>query len=327
MGVAVDWLGTKGGMEERLVPAAGVPLHTVRFGAPKAGMLSKLACLVRLVPAALSARTILRRLGAKVVLGMGGYPSLPGVFASLGWLARRLIHEQNVVPGLANRLLAPLSHNVLTSHRETFAGGRALVTGNPIRDEFGEVEDTEKRYAARKGDLSLLVLGGSQGARSLNEGVPSALARQKSRWRVEHAAGKSGVEATRKAYEVAGVEAEVGGYFDDACARMARADLVICRAGASTVAEVAAVGVASVLVPYPHAGSHQMANARSLEKDGAAMVVEDARLGTPSVLDGTLEGLASRERLLEMAVRARATSSPDAARKVALACEQELRHV
>lgn len=323
MGIAVDWLGTKGGMEERLVPEAGLPLHTVRFAAPKGGLAGLAACLARLVPAALAARKVLRGLDARVVLGMGGYPSLPGVFAALGGLARRLVHEQNVVPGLANRLLAPLAHGVLTSHPGTLAKHGPQLTGNPVAGRFAGIPEPAERFKGREGRLRLLVIGGSQGARALNEGVPNAL-KGSDRWSVEHAAGESSVESTRGAYESAGVTHEVGAYFGDVDRRMADADLVVCRAGAATVAEIACVGAASILVPYPHARSHQRKNAAALVESGAALVLDDAKAADGKVLAKMLADLSDRGRLLEMAENARKGARPDAAREVALACGREM---
>ena len=327
MGIAVSWLGSSGGMEERLVPDAGFKLHTVRFAAPKPGMLGKIACAFRLMPAIASARKVLRSINAKVVLGLGGYPSLPGVVASLGGLARRLIHEQNAAPGLANRILAPVSHRVLTSHKGTLARYKAEVTGNPVRRQFAGVAEPNERFRARKGKLRLLVLGGSQGARTLNAGVPAAMSGKGDAWQVEHAAGKSAVEHTRQAYEEAKVEAVVDAYFSDMDDRMARADLVICRAGASTVAELACVGVASVLVPYPHAGGHQKKNTTTLVGAKAAIELDDKAVLDKESFSALIAKMSDRNKLLEMAKGARKASAADAAHKVALACQSEIANV
>ena len=327
MGIPVSWLGTAGGMEERLVPDAGVPLHTVRFATPSGGILGRLACMLNLPRAALAARKVLREVDAKVVLGLGGYPSLPGVFASLGGLARRLIHEQNVIPGLANRLLAPFAHRVLTSHPGTLPSSRAQVTGNPIRRQFSVVPEPQERFAGREGPLRLLVIGGSQGAITLNKFVPATLGQMDVDWRVEHAAGESAVDSTVREYEKASVPAEVKAYFPDVDSRMASADLVICRAGAATIAELACVGVASILVPYPHARAHQKANAATLVDAGAAVDLADEAMSKQDRLAGLLAEMASRDKLLGMAVKARSLARADAAKEVALACEREMRSV
>ena len=329
MDVAVAWLGLSGGLEQRLVPAAGFDLRTVSCRAPGTGAVARISLMARLVPAARAARRILRELDARAVLGLGGYPSLPGMLAALGSRARRLIHEQNVLPGLANRLLAPFVHAILASSARTFSGARVRVTGNPVRAEFADQPEPADRLAA-DGPRRLLVLGGSQGARSLNQGVPQALGQlpDKEDWITEHAAGAGATAKVTAAYQEHGIDAEVADYFDDIAARMARAHLVICRAGASTVAELACLGTAAILVPYPHARGHQRANAIELEQAGAARIIDDAiALQRPQELAAVITAMGGAADLIAMAGRARALGKPDADRDVAAACMEQLKHV
>jgi UDP-N-acetylglucosamine--N-acetylmuramyl-(pentapeptide) pyrophosphoryl-undecaprenol N-acetylglucosamine transferase len=259
------------------------------------------------------------RIRPDVVLGMGGYVAFPGgMMASL--LARPLaVHEQNAVAGLTNRLLAGVADRVLTAFPEALGG--AEWTGNPVRAEIAALAEPEARYAGRRGPLRLLVVGGSLGAQALNEAVPRALAQipGAERPRVVHQSGDKHLESLRANYAAAGVEAEPVAFIDDMAARYAEADLVVCRAGAITVAEISAGGVASVLVPYPHAvDDHQTANARFLAERGAAILLPQAEL-TPEKLASTLRAL-DRPRLLEMARKARALGKPEAARLVAERC-------
>jgi UDP-N-acetylglucosamine--N-acetylmuramyl-(pentapeptide) pyrophosphoryl-undecaprenol N-acetylglucosamine transferase len=259
------------------------------------------------------------RIRPDVVLGMGGYVAFPGgMMASL--LARPLaVHEQNAVAGLANRVLAGVADRVMTAFPDALGG--ADWTGNPVRTEIAALPGPEARYAGRSGPLRLLVVGGSLGAQALNDAVPRALALipHAERPRVVHQSGERHLEALRANYAAAGVEAEPVAFIEDMAARYAEADLVVCRAGAITVAEISAGGVASVLVPYPHAvDDHQTANARFLAERGAAILLPQREL-TPDKLASTLRAL-DRPRLLEMARKARALGKPEAARLVAERC-------
>jgi UDP-N-acetylglucosamine--N-acetylmuramyl-(pentapeptide) pyrophosphoryl-undecaprenol N-acetylglucosamine transferase len=319
-GWKVVWMGAKSGMEGRLVPKRGFEMAWIRARAlrgkgPLAAMLLPLNLLVGFWQ---SARAIFR-IRPDVVLGMGGYVAFPGgMMASL--LARPLaVHEQNAVAGLANRVLAGLADRVMTAFPDALGG--AQWTGNPVRAEIAALAEPGARYAGRSGALRLLVVGGSLGAQALNEAVPRALALipGAERPRVVHQSGERHLEALRANYAAAGVEAEPVAFIDDMAARYAEADLVICRAGAITVAEISAGGVASVMVPYPHAvDDHQTANARFLAGRGAAILLPQKEL-TPEKLASTLRAL-DRPRLLEMARKARALGKPDAARLVAERC-------
>ena len=328
-GVPVGWLGTAGGMEEDLVGKTSIGLVTVKYTMPKPGAVGRIAAALRVTGAAFDARAMLRRLNPRVVLGLGGYPSLPGVLATLGTNVKRVIHEQNVLPGAANRLLAPLAHRILTSSDETFAGkAKVRNTGNPVRDEFEGIAQPRQRYASRSGPLRLLVTGGSQGASSLNAALPLALAGSKGIWQVSHAAGSSKAAAKlSQEYANAKVKAEVAVFFDDMAKRMIDADLMVCRAGAATTAELACVGLPSILIPYPHAGAHQRANADVLVKAGGALRMEDEQLRHNGSLAELLSSIANRDKLQEMAQKTRRLQKPNSALEVARECAQFLADV
>ncbi len=319
-GWGVVWLGTRNGMEANLVPARGYEIIWVRFsGLRGKGILAKLLLPMNLLIAFWqSARAIFAR-RPDVVLGMGGYISFPGgMMASL--LNRPLaIHEQNSVAGLANRVLARLADRVLVSFPETLARGEFV--GNPVRAEIARLASPAERYAARSGPLRLLVVGGSLGAAALNDVVPKALARipEAARPIVTHQSGDKHIVALRANYAAAGVAAELVPFIEDMAAAYADADVVICRAGATTVAELAATGVASLLVPFPFAvDDHQTTNARYLVDRGAAILEQQSEL-TPDRLAEILGGL-TRDALRQMAERARAAARPDATEAVARAC-------
>jgi UDP-N-acetylglucosamine--N-acetylmuramyl-(pentapeptide) pyrophosphoryl-undecaprenol N-acetylglucosamine transferase len=327
-GVAVSWLGTRRGLEARVVPAAGYPLETMRVaGLRGKGVTRLLLAPFMLLVALLQALVILLRLRPQAVLGMGGFASGPG--GVVAWLLRRplLIHEQNSVAGMTNRWLAPLAHTVM----EAFPGSmpakyRPVHTGNPVRVEITRLPEPAERLAQPPGGgLRVLVIGGSLGAHALNTTVPAALARLSpgNSCSVRHQTGAADVDAVRQAYAEAGIEAQVSAFIDDMAAAYAWADLVVCRAGALTVAELAVVGVAAILVPFPHAtDDHQTGNARFLADAGAAILVPQETL-EPERLGQLLDDFAARrEVLLEMAGRARSLALPQAARRVAELCLQ-----
>jgi len=319
-GWRVVWLGAKTGMEATLVPKHGYEMAWVRFsGLRGKGLLRALALPLNLLVAFWqSARAILAR-RPDVVLGMGGYISFPGgMMASL--LRRPLaIHEQNSVAGLANKVLARLADRVLQAFPQALPG--AQLCGNPVRREIAALAPPRARAAMRAGRLKLLVLGGSLGAKALNEAMPLALALlpEEVRPEVTHQAGAPHLEALRQGYAAADVRAEALGFIDDMARRYGDADVVICRAGALTVAELACAGVASILVPFPYAvDDHQTANAKYLSACGAAILLPQAELSAERLAD-LLRGF-TRERLLEMAEKARALGKPDATEAVARVC-------
>lgn len=328
-GCQVRWLGTAKGLESEIVPQAGFPIDYISIGGLRGkGMATLLLAPFRLAQAMWQAVGVIRRERPDVVLGVGGFVTGPG--GAMSWLMGRplVIHEQNAVAGLTNRLLAPLAKVVCEAFPGTFNGKAHVVcTGNPVRAEIVAIAEPTQRFEARKGQpLRLLVLGGSLGALALNQNVPLALAQLPAGERpvVRHQAGKRTVEAARAAYAEAGVEAEVSEFISDMAEAYAWADLVICRAGALTVCELAAAGVGAVMVPYPHAvDDHQTRNARYLSENGAGLLLPQAQL-TPEALVGVLrrigQGERARETLLTMATAARALAMPQATTLVADIC-------
>jgi UDP-N-acetylglucosamine--N-acetylmuramyl-(pentapeptide) pyrophosphoryl-undecaprenol N-acetylglucosamine transferase len=319
-GWRVVWLGAKTGMEAALVPKQGYEMAWVRFsGLRGKGLLRALALPLNLLIAFWqSARAILVQ-RPDVVLGMGGYISFPGgMMASL--LARPLlVHEQNSIAGLANKVLSRLADRVLQAFPGTLPGAR--LSGNPVRREIAALPAPRARMAERTGRLKLLVIGGSLGAQALNETLPQALALLDDdvRPEVTHQAGAKHIESVQAGYAAAGVRAQALAFIDDMARCYGEADLVICRAGALTVAELACAGVASILVPFPHAvDDHQTANAKFLSARGAALLLPQAELSAKGLAD-LLRGL-TRERLLDMAQKARVLGKPDATEVVARAC-------
>lgn len=330
-GWAVSWVGTRRGIEARVVEAAGVPLHFIAARGLRGG-LRRAHSLAAMAVALVQSLGILLRLRPALVLGMGGYAAAPGGVAA--WLLRRplLIHEQNAVPGLANRLLARLAAGVMESFPGTFprrGGGWPRTTGNPVRPGISALPAPAVRFAdpGRSGGMRVLALGGSQGAESLNRALPAAAAAAAARAGaplvIRHLAGEGWLEATRERYREAGVEADVAAFAEDMARAYAWADLVVCRAGASTVAELTAAGVGSVLVPYPWSmDDHQGANARYLEERGAARVVADGGDLAPRLAALLGELAADPPRRLAMAEAARAGGVRDAARRVVECCRE-----
>ena len=317
-GWQVVWMGARGGMEERLVPRHGIPTAWIRARAARGkGIVQKLLLPLNLLYSFWESARRIRSLRPDVVLGMGGYVAFPGgMMASL--LGRPLaLHEQNAIAGLANRVLAGVADKVMVAFPEALKRGE--WTGNPVRRDIAAVPPPEQRFAGRSGALRVLVVGGSLGAQALNEAVPRALALLADKPRVVHQSGEKHLESLRASYAAAGVQGELVAFIDDMARRYAEADLVICRAGAVTIAELSAAGTASVLVPFPHAvDDHQTANARFLAERGAAVLLPQSEL-TPQRL-AKLIGELDRAALLEMARKARALGKPDAARLVARRC-------
>ncbi|MGB0129107.1 MAG: undecaprenyldiphospho-muramoylpentapeptide beta-N-acetylglucosaminyltransferase [Rhodocyclaceae bacterium] len=319
-GWRVVWMGNPEGMEAQLVPGRGYEMAWVRFGALRGkGLVRKLLLPLNLLRGFWQAFRELGRVGPDVVLGMGGYITFPGGMMAVLRGIPFAIHEQNSVAGLANKVLAKVADCVLTGFPETVGKGRHV--GNPVRDVIASLPAPAQRYSGRSGPINLLVVGGSLGAAALNECVPKALAliSAEKRPSVVHQAGARNIDGLRSGYQSAGVKAEILPFIDDMAARYAWADVVLCRAGALTIAELAAAGVASLLVPYPHAvDDHQTENARFLERTGGAVLLPQAEL-SPQRLAQLLGDL-SRHELAAMAEKARGVARPDATRTVAQAC-------
>jgi len=324
-GVAVVWLGTAGGMEARVVPANGFAIEWVRVaGIRGKGAGAWLLAPFRLARAVVDAIGVMRRRRPGVVLGAGGFVSGPGGIAA--WLLRipLLIHEQNAVAGLTNRWLARLAREVLEAFPGSFGPGvRARCIGNPVRADIAAIPPPALRFADRAGRARVLVIGGSQGARRLNELLPEAVARLAPAARPEilHQTGARHLEATRAAYARAGVAAEVRAFIDDMAAAYAWADFAICRAGALTIAELQAAGLGAILVPFPAAvDDHQTRNAEFLVRAGAAVLAPEAGLDAER-LAGAIAALADdRARRRQMAEAARAGGVTDAAATLADLC-------
>ena len=318
----VVWMGARGGLEARLVPARGYPVEWIRAVALRGkGLAAKLLLPLNLLIGFWQSGIAIFRIRPDVVLGMGGYVAFPGgMMASL--LARPLaVHEQNAIAGLTNRVLAGVADKSLAAFPDALKN--AEWTGNPVRAEIAAIAQPAARYAGRSGPLRLLVVGGSLGAQALNDAVPKALALipEGIRPSVLHQAGEKNLAALKHNYQSSGVRGELLAFIDDMARRYAEADLVICRAGAMTIAELSAGGMASVLVPFPHAvDDHQSANARFLADQGAAILLSQKEL-TAEALANLVRSL-DRKALLAMAEQARSLGKPDAARIVADRCAE-----
>jgi UDP-N-acetylglucosamine--N-acetylmuramyl-(pentapeptide) pyrophosphoryl-undecaprenol N-acetylglucosamine transferase len=354
-GWRVVWLGNATGMEATLVPQHDIPMEFVRFGGLRGkGLRTQLMLPLNLLRACGESLRILRRIKPDVVLGMGGYITFPaGIMTALSGRAL-VMHEQNSVAGLANKVLAKFARRVLVAFPGALPKGE--WTGNPIREEVINVAPPVQRYAARSGPLRLLVVGGSLGAAALNDTVPKALALLPAHQRphVMHQAGAKHMDALRANYAAAGLTpnatqhgarddlqdkggiaaqgseqkmtsegdarlVELVPFIDDIATAYAQADVVICRAGAMTIAEIAAVGVAALFVPFPFAvDDHQTGNAAFLADHGAAILIQQRDLDATR-LANWLAGL-TRATLAEMAEKARALAKPDATAQVARVC-------
>jgi UDP-N-acetylglucosamine--N-acetylmuramyl-(pentapeptide) pyrophosphoryl-undecaprenol N-acetylglucosamine transferase len=324
---SVVWLGTHRGLEARVVPAAGFDIEWVSIGGLRGkGLKTLLAAPFRLLLALAQSLRVMVRHKPAAVLGMGGFVSGPGGIAA--WLTRRplVIHEQNAVAGLTNRLLARLARVVLQAFPGSFSSRvGARTVGNPVRADIAALPGPRERWEGRSGRVRLLVFGGSLGARTLNLLVPAALALVPDAERpdVRHQTGDRTAAEAADAYRAAGIEARLDTYIEDMAEAYAWADVVICRAGALTVAEVAAVGLPAVFIPFPAAvDDHQTANASALADAGAATIIQERDL-TPEQLARVIrEWLADRSMLLERAERARAQARPDALANITGICLQ-----
>ena len=324
-GLSVFWLGTREGLEAKLVPEHGVEFEAVSFrGVRGKGLRTLLLGPYALLAACFDSLSIMRRRRPSVVLGFGGFASFPGALMGVATGRPLVLHDANAVAGLANRILAYGADRILLGFPDAFAGRHARKSswvGNPLRDSITQLPPPDARFAGRTGPLRLLVVGGSLGAQALNRRVPPALARiaEASRPHVVHQSGARNLEPLRAAYRDAGVDAECVAFIDDMAARYAWADLVVCRGGAITVAELAAVGLGAIVVPLPGAiADEQTANADFLADNGAAYRIAQHEL-TPERLAAVLEST-TRSQALAMANAARDVGRRDAADRVADVC-------
>ena len=321
-GWRVHWLGAPGSMESELVPPRGIAFEPVQFGGVRGKGLKTLALLpLKLLRAFWQSLQVVRRVRPDVVVGLGGYITFPGgMMASL--LGKPLVlHEQNSVAGMANKVLARLADRVFTAFPQVLDA--AAWVGNPLREAFTAQPAPAERFAGRSGPLRLLVVGGSLGAKALNDTVPQALALipADQRPQVIHQSGAKQIDALRASYAAAGVQATLTPFIDDTASAFAQADLVIARAGASTVTEIAAVGAAALFVPFPFAvDDHQTTNARFLVAQGGGWLVPQAEL-TPQGLADQLQKL-TRAELLARAQNAYQQRKTNATREVVVACEE-----
>ncbi|HEX5953975.1 MAG TPA: undecaprenyldiphospho-muramoylpentapeptide beta-N-acetylglucosaminyltransferase [Rhodanobacteraceae bacterium] len=323
--VPVLWLGAEGGMENRIVPEHRVAMRTLHVkGLRGKGLRRRLAAPWMLARALIGAWRVLREANPRSVLSMGGYVAGPGGIAA--WLQRRplLVHEQNRIAGFTNRVLARCARRVMSGFSDAFpARARAEWTGNPVRADIAMLPAPAERLAHRAGAPRLLVLGGSLGARTLNLGLPNALSRIPAdrRPEVRHQCGAAHSDATCAAYARVDVQASIEPFIADMAAAYAWADLVICRAGALTLAELAAVGLGAILMPFPYAvDDHQTRNAEGFVAVGAAELVQDRDFDATRFA-GMLERLLrDPDKLLAMANAARTLAKPDAAAVIAQRC-------
>ena len=321
-GWRVHWLGAPNSMESRLVPQRGFALETVDFsGVRGKGLQTLLLLPLRLLRAMAQSLQVLRRVQPDVVVGLGGYITFPaGLMAAL--LGKPLVlHEQNSVAGMANRVLATVAARVFTAFPKVMAKGQWV--GNPLRAEFLTQAGPQERFAGRSGPLRVLVVGGSLGARALNTVVPQALALipETQRPVVIHQSGEKQIDELRANYAIAGVRATLTPFIDNTAQAFADADLVICRAGASTVTEVAAVGAAAVFVPLPSAvDDHQTHNARFLVDQGAGWLLPQSQM-TPAAVANLLQKT-ERSALALRGLEAKKMQQIHATDAVVAACEE-----
>jgi len=321
-GWRVAWMGNPRGMEHRLVPPRGFSFEGIQFGGLRGKGLKTLLLLpFNLLRAFWQSLQVVRRVRPNVVLGMGGYVTFPGGMMSVLLGKPLVLHEQNSIAGLANKVLAKVADKTLCAFPGALEG--AAWVGNPLRAGLTNLPSPAIRYASRQGPLHILVVGGSLGAAALNDVMPEALALipEEQRPQVVHQSGEKHIEQLRQSYAKHGVKAEVKAFIEDMTSAYADADLVICRAGAMTIAELSAAGVASYLVPFPYAvDDHQTFNARFLSDAGAAVLVNQRDL-SPASLAKFLQDQ-TRVNLMEMAEKALSQAKPSATEDVAAVCEQ-----
>ena len=336
-GSHIEWLGTRAGIEARVLSHTDIPLHCISMaGLRGKGLLRKLLAPFMLMTAFVQSLRVISKLKPSCVLGMGGYVTGPGGLAARVLGKPLLIHEQNAVAGMANAMLFPLAWRALEGFPGAFVrklGTRAegqkkiLYVGNPVRADILAIAPPAERLLARKGPLRMLVIGGSLGASVFNELVPAALAGIGGdiRPEVRHQCGRGKLTATLQAYSAAGLAGDdhilVSEFIEDMAEAYAWADIVLCRAGASTLAEIAAIGLPAVLVPYPFAvDDHQAANAQALVKVGAATMLSQNALTPQTLRDVLLQCATDRQRLLQQAQAALGASKRDAGLAVARLC-------
>ena len=327
--IPVIWMGTAKGLEARVIPEAGIEMVYLSVnGLRGKGLMTILAAPVQLAKALFQSIQIMRKVKPAAILGMGGFVAGPGGLVASIMGKPLLIHEQNAIPGLTNKLLSRFSKKILEGFPGTFATSKKnkiLGIGNPVRKDIAAIDSPTLRMGDRWGHIRVLVFGGSLGAQVLNEMVPAALEEMPLDKRpvVRHQAGKNKDESTKSLYEKLGVNAEVTPFIEDMAEAYEWADLVICRSGALTVAEIAAAGMASVMVPYLYAvDDHQTANARYLSESGAAILMPQHDLDADSLSTILSDLCSDRSKLIEMSIKARRLAKPEATEEVAALCAE-----
>jgi len=318
-GVPVVWLGADGGMETRLVPPRGIAIYTIVVkGLRGKGIGTLLRAPMRVLDATRAAGKVLRKRAPRAVVSFGGYAAGPGGIAARLRGTPLIVHEQNRAPGMTNRVLARVARRVLTGFPQTFKGVAEEVVGNPVRAEIAMLPPPAERFRLRNGALRVLVLGGSQGARALNSAMPQALSGLRGNVEVRHQCGEKLREEANAAYSAARIVASVEPFIADMAEAYAWADLVVCRAGALTLAELCAAGVGSLLVPFPQAvDDHQTRNAEYLVERGAAQLLPQGESLAEDLRNALADLSTNASRRLAMAEAARALAKPDAAERVA----------
>jgi UDP-N-acetylglucosamine--N-acetylmuramyl-(pentapeptide) pyrophosphoryl-undecaprenol N-acetylglucosamine transferase len=325
-GFNLFWLGTDKGLEKNVVPEHGYPLLKINVaGVRGKGIVRLLITPIMLLVALIQALMIMIKIRPVAVLGMGGFASGPGGIAA--WLMRipLLIHEQNAIAGLTNRLLAPFAVSVMAAFPDAFKESeKMIVTGNPVRIDITNLPVPEKRSISHDTKaVKVLVLGGSLGAKALNDVIPQTLSALSDDYQVEvkHQCGERHYSITNAAYDNSNIEAEVTAFIHDMATAYAWADIVICRAGALTIAELAACGIGSILIPFPYAvDDHQTANANYLSSEGASILIQETQFNVEKLKEVLLQLLHAPEQLLQMAIKARSLAKPQATTLVANLC-------
>lgn len=322
-GKRVLWLGTEQGMENHLIPARGIEFYSIpMLGMRGKGWIRKITTFARLIKTVIQTRKIILKTQTDVVLGMGGYVTAPAGLAA--WFLRKklLIHEQNAIAGLSNRLLAIFATQILQAFPKTFkSNAKVLTVGNPVRASIANLPEPPERLVQHTGKLRVLVLGGSLGAKAINIVIPEVLAALQQDITIKHQTGKVSYPQTLAAYQAKNLTVELVEFIDDMAAAYAWADIVICRSGALTISELAAVGLASILVPLPSAvDDHQTANAKYLTSQGAGILLPQCELKAETVIQLLKNFAADRNSLVSMASKARSLAMTDAAKQVADIC-------
>lgn len=329
-GVHVEWLGTQKGIEARVIPEADIKLHCIDVaGLRGKGRLSLLLAPFKVLSAIWQALVVLRQVKPDVVLGMGGFASGPGGVAAKLLGKPLVIHEQNAIAGMTNKILSKMAWRVLEAFEDAFpAETNTETVGNPVRGPILQMNDPRERYGNRSGKIRLLVVGGSLGAKAINETLPEVLAQMPEAQRPEvwHQTGKRTYEETLERYQRLGLDARVVPFIEQMDEAYGWADLVLCRAGALTVSELAIAGVAAILVPFPFAvDDHQTANAKYLAQLDAAQLVPQPELTVDRLKELLTEKFSQREKLGEMAANARALGRPEAGARVAEVCLEAMK--